>query len=242
VGQEGEQVHQRKPGHIAIIMDGNGRWAKARGLPRLAGHQKGAQVLRHVVEACLERSIGFLTVYAFSSENWQRPVGEVKGLFSLMEAYLDREEHLLLKKDICVRVIGERERLPPSLQKRIHRIEELTAAKGGLVLQVALSYGSRREIVGAARCLVKEILEGQLRLEDVTEATFAARLETAGIPDPDLLIRTSGEQRISNYLLWQLAYSELVFCPKNWPDFTVADLEDALTQYAQRDRRYGMAS
>jgi undecaprenyl diphosphate synthase len=224
-----------------MIMDGNGRWAKARSLPRLAGHQRGAKVLHEIVEACLTHGVKVLTVYAFSSENWGRADTEVKGLFKLMEAYLDREERLLLEQDICLRVIGERDRLPRPLQERIDRIERLTATKQGLVLQVALSYGSRSEIARAARSVARDVLAGKMNVEDITEKAFAAHLDTAGLPDPDLLIRTGGEERLSNYLLWQLAYTELIFLEKYWPDFTTQDFAHALDQYASRERRYGLA-
>lgn len=223
-------------------MDGNGRWAKTRNLPRLVGHQRGAQVLKEIVEACARMGVRYLTVYAFSSENWNRPGPEVRGLLGLLEYYLEREEKLFLQKNIRLRVIGERERLPLSLRERIERVEAVSALKTQLLFQVAFGYGSRAEMTRAARLIAEDVKAGRLTSEEITEACFSNYLYTTGVPDPDLLIRTSGEQRISNYLLWQLAYTELVFNPKYWPDFTIEDLTQAFQLYGKRERRFGLAS
>jgi undecaprenyl diphosphate synthase len=223
-------------------MDGNGRWAKERGLPRIAGHQRGAQVLKEVIGFCLKRDVRYLTVYAFSSENWNRPLAEIKGLLGLLEHYLDTEEASFLKNDVRLKVIGERHRLPQSLQEGIARVEEKSGSNQKLCLQIAFSYGSRGEILQASRQIAQEVSEGRLKPEDVTQRLFERYLYTQGVPDPDLLIRTSGEQRISNFLLWQMAYTEFVFTSKYWPDFKEEDLEDAFAVYAKRERRFGLAS
>ncbi|UEM23898.1 isoprenyl transferase [Skermanella mucosa] len=227
------------PQHVAIIMDGNGRWAKARGLPRTAGHRKGIEAVRRTVEAARELGIPYLTMFGFSSENWRRPEGEVFDLMQLLRFYLRSEIAELHKNGVRLRVIGDRSRLSGDIVTMIENAEELTRGNRELNLTIALSYGARQEIANAARQMVREALAGRLDPEDVTEESFSGRLLTRDIPDPDLLLRTSGEQRISNFLLWQLAYTELVFVDTLWPDFTKRDLEDAIREFNQRDRRYG---
>jgi len=220
-------------------MDGNGRWAKARGLPRTAGHRKGVESVRRTVEAARELGISYLTMFGFSSENWRRPEGEVFDLMQLLRFYLRSEIAELHKNGIRLRVIGDRSRLSADIVTMIENAEELTRANANLNLIIALSYGSRQEITSAARQMVEDALAGRLQPEDVTEESFSGRLLTSDIPDPDLLVRTSGEQRISNFLLWQSAYTELVFVDTLWPDFTKRDLEDAIREFNQRDRRFG---
>ncbi|EWY42141.1 UDP pyrophosphate synthase [Skermanella stibiiresistens SB22] len=227
------------PRHVAIIMDGNGRWAKARGLPRTAGHRKGIEAVRRTVEAARELGIPYLTMFGFSSENWRRPEGEIFDLMQLLRFYLRSEIAELHKNGVRLRVIGDRSRLSADIVTMIEKAEELTSGNQALNLVIALSYGARQEIVGAARRIARDVLEGRLSPEDITEESFAANLLTRDIPDPDLLVRTSGEQRISNFLLWQSAYTELVFVDTLWPDFTKRDLEDAIREFNQRDRRYG---
>jgi len=227
------------PKHVAIIMDGNGRWAKARGLPRTAGHRKGVEAVRRTVEAARELGIPYLTMFGFSSENWRRPEGEIFDLMQLLRFYLRSEIAELHKNGVRLRVIGDRSKLSGDIVTMIEKAEELTRGNTELNLIIALSYGARQEIVSAARRMVEDALAGRLSPEDVTEESFSARLLTRDIPDPDLLVRTSGEQRISNFLLWQLAYTELVFVDTLWPDFTKRDLEDAIREFNQRDRRFG---
>jgi undecaprenyl diphosphate synthase len=227
------------PKHVAIIMDGNGRWAKARGMPRTAGHRKGVEAVRRTVEAARELGIPYLTMFGFSSENWRRPEGEVFDLMQLLRFYLRSEIAELHKNGVRLRVIGDRSKLSGDIVTMIGKAEELTRGNTNLNLIIALSYGSRQEITDATRQMVLDALEGRLRPEDITEESFSARLLTRDIPDPDLLVRTSGEQRISNFLLWQSAYTELVFVDTLWPDFTKRDLEDAIREFNQRDRRYG---
>ena len=229
----------RPPAHVAIIMDGNGRWAKAHGLPRIAGHRRGAEAVRRTVTAAGEFGIAYLTLFGFSSENWKRPIGEVDDLMGLLRHYLRGEIAELHSKGVRLRVIGERARLPPDIVTLIGNAEGLTAENVGLRLTVALSYGGRAEIVRAARAIARDVAAGRLAADAVDEAEFARHLLTTDIPDPDLVIRTSGEQRISNFLLWQTAYSELVFTQTLWPDFGKADLEKALRDYHGRERRYG---
>ena len=233
---------QRLPAHIAIIMDGNGRWAKARGLPRVAGHQRGAEAARAAVRACAEYGVKYLTLYAFSSENWKRPAAEVDDLMGLLRFYLKREIGDLATQGVRLRFIGVRERLAADIVAEIEAAEKVTANNEGLTLVVALNYGSHEEIVRAARALALEARDGKIAPEDIDEKLFAQRLQTDGIPDPDLLIRTSGEQRLSNFLLWQAAYAELVFVDTNWPDFGRDSLEAAIREFNRRDRRYGASS
>lgn len=232
----------RGPVHVAIIMDGNGRWAKARGLPRTAGHKRGADAVRRVVESALELGVSYLTLFGFSAENWQRPVTEVRDLMGLLRYYLEREVAELAREGVRFRVIGERSRLPVETVNLIEAAERTTASNTRLTLVIALSYGSRQEIVAAAQALATECVAGRLTPADIDQSSFAARLFTNDIPDPDLLIRTSGEQRISNFLLWQMAYTELVFTDTLWPDFGRAELASAIATYRSRDRRYGVVT
>jgi undecaprenyl diphosphate synthase len=227
------------PAHVAVIMDGNGRWAKARGLPRIAGHRRGGDAVRRTVQAAGELGIAYLTLFGFSSENWKRPVGEVDDLMGLLRHYIRAEIAELQAKNVRVRVIGERTRLPPDIVTLIDNAESLTAGNTGLGLTIALSYGGRAEIAAAARAIAAAVQQGKLAPEAVDEAMVARHLLTADMPDPDLVIRTSGEQRISNFLLWQTAYAEFVFTSTLWPDFGRADLEKALRDYHRRERRYG---
>jgi undecaprenyl diphosphate synthase len=227
------------PAHVAVIMDGNGRWAKARGLPRIAGHRRGAEAVRRTVAAAAEFGIAYLTLFGFSSENWKRPAEEVDDLMGLLRHYLRGEIAELHSKGVRVRVIGERKRLAPDIVTLIDNAEKLTAGNTGLCLVIALSYGGRGEIARAARSVAEAVREGRLAPEAIDEAVFARHRLTHGLPDPDLVIRTSGEQRLSNFLLWQTAYAELVFTSTLWPDFGKADFEEALREYHGRERRYG---
>jgi len=232
---------QRPPTHVAIIMDGNGRWAKSRGLPRIAGHKRGAEAVRRTVKAAAELGIGYLTLYGFSSENWKRPPTEVDDLMGLLRLYLASEIDELDRNGVRLRVIGQRDRLHPEIVQLICGAEGRTSGNAKLNLTVALSYGGRAEIAEAARCLALAVKAGTLDPKAIDEAAFERHLLTAGIPDPDLLIRTSGEKRVSNFLLWQCAYAELVFLDRLWPDFAREDLEFAIREYHGRDRRYGAA-
>jgi undecaprenyl diphosphate synthase len=228
------------PRHVAIIMDGNGRWARARGLGRVAGHREGMHSVREVVEACREWGIGYLTLYAFSEENWGRPRPEISALMTLLRSYLRSEVELMRRQGIRLRAIGNLSRLPRLARRLLDEAMAVTAAGHGMVLTLALSYGGRDEIVRAARQVAEECLAGRLRPEDVTPAELARHLDTAGMPDPDLLIRTSGERRISDFLLWQMAYSELYITEVLWPDFRKPQLAEALTDYGRRERRFGL--
>ncbi len=225
----------RIPRHVAIIMDGNGRWAKQRMMPRFMGHRKGAQRVREVVRACAEVGVEVLTLFAFSTENWQRPQEEVSALMQLFLEALEKETETLHENRIRLRVIGDRQDFDPLIQAAIERAEQLTAGNDGMVLNVAANYGGRWDIVQAVRRLMAE----DVSPEAVTERTLDAHLSTAGLPEPDLLIRTGGERRISNFLIWQLAYTELYFSPVLWPDFDREAFEAALDDYAQRQRRFG---
>jgi undecaprenyl diphosphate synthase len=227
------------PRHIAIIMDGNGRWAQARGLPRIAGHRQGAEAVRRTVRAAGELGIPYLTLFGFSSENWKRPLTEVDDLMGLLRHYLRGEIAELHRNGVRLRVIGDRERLAPDIVTLIANAEELTRENSGVNLTIALSYGGRAEIVAAVRVLAAKAAAGELPADEIDEVVISRHLFTANIPDPDLLIRTSGEQRISNFLLWQCAYSELVFTKTLWPDFGQADLEQAIADFGCRERRYG---
>jgi undecaprenyl diphosphate synthase len=229
----------RAPNHVAIIMDGNGRWASARGLPRAAGHRQGAEAVRRTVTGAIELGVSYLTLYGFSSENWKRPVTEVEDLMGLLRRYLQGEIAELHKKGIRLRVIGERARLPRDIVRLIDEAEAQTAGLDQLVLVMAISYGGRQDILSAARKLAEQAAAGQLDPAQIDEEHLSGALSTHGIPDPDLVIRTSGEKRISNFLLWQSAYSELVFVDKLWPDFGKDDLAASILEYQQRDRRYG---
>jgi undecaprenyl diphosphate synthase len=227
------------PRHIAIIMDGNGRWAQARSLPRIAGHRRGADAVRRTVTAAGELGIPYLTLFGFSSENWKRPHDEVDDLMGLLRHYLRGEIAELHRNGVRLRVIGDLGRLAPDIVTLIANAEELTRGNGGVNLTIALSYGGRAEIVAAVRAIAGKAVEGGLAPEVIDETLISRHLFTADIPDPDLLIRTSGEQRISNFLLWQCAYSELVFTKALWPDFGRADLEQAIADFCCRERRYG---
>ncbi|HXO15053.1 MAG TPA: polyprenyl diphosphate synthase [Steroidobacteraceae bacterium] len=227
------------PRHIAITMDGNGRWAAARGLTRSAGHRAGLTPVRMCIEECARRGVEALTLFAFSSENWGRPAEEVGSLMGLFLEALDREIAELHAKGVRVRFVGERRNLSVRLQARIAAAEERTAGNGALRLQVAVSYGGRWDIIQATQTLARECSSGALRPEDINEGRFAAQLALAGLPEADLLIRTGGEYRVSNFLLWDLAYAELYFSARLWPDFALADLEEALTFFASRERRFG---
>ncbi len=229
------------PRHVAIIMDGNGRWASARGLPRAAGHRQGAEAVRRTVAGAIELGIPYLTLYGFSSENWKRPATEVEDLMGLLRRYLQGEIAELHKKGIRLRVIGERGRLPKDIVRLIDDAEARTAGMDQLDLTMAISYGGRQDIVSAARRLAEEVAAGRLDPAEIDDRRLSEALSTHGIPDPDLVIRTSGEQRISNFLLWQSAYSELIFVERLWPDFGKDDLADAIREFQQRDRRYGAA-
>lgn len=228
------------PRHIGIIMDGNGRWASARGLPRAMGHKAGAEAVRRTIEATARAGVPWLTLFAFSSENWQRPADEVQDLTGLMRLYLRSEVGTLAKEGVRLRVIGERERFGEETVRAIAAAEAATAHGTRLNLNVALSYGGRAEIVAAARDIARRVAAGSLDPEKLTEADFAGRLFTAGMPDPDLIIRTSGEQRLSNFLLWQSAYAELVFQDALWPDYGAPQLAEALAEFSRRERRYGL--
>jgi undecaprenyl diphosphate synthase len=227
------------PRHIAIIMDGNGRWAQSRGLPRIAGHRRGAEALRRTLVAASELGIPYLTLFGFSSENWKRPLSEVDDLMGLLRHYLRGEIAELHKNRVRLRVIGEIGRLADDLVTLIENAETLTRDNRGINLTIALSYGGRAEIVAAMRAIAAEAAAGRLAAEAVDETLIAGHLFTSELPDPDLLIRTSGEQRISNFLLWQCAYAELVFTKTLWPDFGRRDLEEAIADYCGRERRYG---
>jgi undecaprenyl diphosphate synthase len=227
------------PAHIAIIMDGNGRWAKARGLTRSFGHKRGAEAVRVAVNAAADMGVSYLTLFGFSSENWKRPEGEVRDLLGLLRLYLRNEVRELHKNGVRLRVVGDRSRLGADIVTLITEAEAKTAGNTRLTLVLALSYGGRQEIVQAARQMAAEVAEGKIGLDAIDEAGFAARLFTKDIPDPDLVIRTSGERRISNFLLWQCAYAELLFLDVLWPDFCKVDLEQAIRDYHGRERRYG---
>jgi undecaprenyl diphosphate synthase len=230
------------PQHVAIIMDGNGRWARSRGLPRVAGHRASVKVVRKVVEECAHRSVRFLTLFAFSSENWLRPPEEVGLLMSLFLDALVREVQDLHRNQVRLRFIGDRDSLGTELLSRMRDAEGLTGANGGLCLLVAVAYGGRWDIAQACRALAADAVAGKLDPAAIDEELFASRLALAGIPDPDLLIRTGGDQRISNFLLWNLAYTELCFPEVLWPEFTAVHLADAFDVFAQRERRFGKTS
>jgi undecaprenyl diphosphate synthase len=227
------------PHHVAIIMDGNGRWAAQRGLPRGEGHRRGVEAVRNTVRVATELGIGILTIFSFSSENWSRPRSEILDLMALLRRFIRNDLADLHRNNVRVRVIGERESLDPDIARLLEEAESLTRANTGLVLVVAFNYGARQEIARAVRRLAEDVEAGRLRPEAITEDLLASRLDTSDLPDPDLVIRTSGEQRLSNFLLWQAAYSELVFVPVFWPDFDRATLEGAIAEYRTRERRFG---
>ncbi len=227
------------PAHIAVIMDGNGRWAQARGLPRPAGHQAGMNSVREIVEGGVQAGVSVLTLFAFSQENWNRPAGEIAALMMLLEAYVASETTELRERGVSVRILGDLDRLAPAARDAATRCVEATAGGTALDLNLCISYGSRAEITRAARRLGEQVAAGTLAPEAITEERLAAELFTAPWPDPDLLIRTSGEQRLSNFLLWQLAYAEIHVTPVLWPDFTRANLFEAILDFQRRDRRFG---
>lgn len=233
------RLHGAVPRHIAIIMDGNGRWARERHLPRPLGHRAGMKAVREVVEGAIEAGVGVLTLFAFSEENWKRPATEISALMELLEEYIARETGELLAQGVRVCVLGDRSRLTPGGRSAVERVEAETRHGTRLALNLCISYSSRAEIAQAARLAAAEVLRGVRRLDDLDETAIAAHLYTAPWGDPDLLIRTSGEQRISNFLLWQLAYTELLLTPVLWPDFTRATLFEAILEYQRRERRFG---
>ena len=233
-----EKLPKRVPRHVAMIMDGNGRWALARGLPRLAGHRAGTENLRQLIEACGEFGIQYLTIYAFSTENWGRPVEEVRGLMRILEDVIDRELPELHGQGVQLRHIGDLDRLKPGLREKVLDAIELTKDNNRLVLNVAFNYGGRDEIIYA----IQNMIKNDVRPEDVTEDLISQYLFTAGVPDPDLIIRTSGELRGSNFLIWQGAYAEWYFTPTFWPNFDRAELRKALEEFGQRERRFGRSS
>jgi len=230
------------PRHIAIIMDGNGRWAKQHAMGRIRGHKKGAQAVRTVVTACREIGIPYLTLFAFSSENWGRPNEEINALMSLLEDYLDKEASILQKQEIMLTTIGNIERLYPPVKEKLLEVKKLTEHNRKMVLNLALSYGSRDEIIFAIKKMISDNRSGKLDIDDIDDDTVGRYLFTSNIPDPDLLIRTSDEYRISNFLLWQLAYTELYFTDVLWPDFKKDDLLKAIAVYQRRERRFGLTS
>ena len=229
--------NSRIPAHVAIIMDGNGRWAKAKGMPRTAGHVEGVATVKKITEEATRLGIKYLTLYTFSTENWNRPVEEIEALMNLILTNL--EEEIFMKSNVRFRMIGEMERLPKSVQVRLNECIERTSTNTGMTMVIALSYSSRWEIARAAKLLANEVKDGKFRVEDITEESISTHLTTDFMPDPDLLIRTGGELRISNYLLWQCAYSEFYFTDQYWPDFNEESLREAIADYQQRQRRFG---
>lgn len=235
------QTREEAPGprHVAVIMDGNGRWARQRGLPRLKGHEAGADSVRAIVEACRDHHVSYLTLYAFSVENWVRPVGEIRGLMQLLRRFLANEESLLHEHKIRLRVMGRMQDLSRTLQRSLKRVMKATEHYDEGHLIIALSYGGRTEIVHAARQIACAVKDGSLMVDAIDEETFAANLYLPDVPDPDLMIRTSGEMRLSNFMLWQLSYAELYVTPVLWPDFRHEQFAEAIAAYQVRDRRYG---
>jgi undecaprenyl diphosphate synthase len=229
----------RIPAHVGVIMDGNGRWAQARGKPRTDGHVAGVKALRGLVESCINYGVGHLTVFSFSSENWTRPRDEISFIFGLLRRFVASDLEKLHRNNVRVRIIGSRDGLDDSLRRLIAEVEATTAMNTGLKLQVAFNYGGKAEITEAVRRIASLVASGRLKAEDITEDTIGRALYTAGLPDPDIIIRTSGEQRFSNFLLWQSAYSELAFVDENWPDFNEQTFLRVLEEYSGRDRRYG---
>lgn len=227
------------PRHVAVIMDGNGRWAKERSLPRTEGHRRGAEAVQRTVEACLEAGVEFLTLYAFSSENWKRPKSEVEALMTLLEMFLRTKLDEMAKHNVRFHAIGQLSKLPPRCQEALHEAIERTAANTGLTLILALSYGGREEIVDGVKSIVREVQAGRLDPAMITPEVFSKHLYTRYWPDPDLLIRTSGEMRLSNFLLWQVSYAELWVTKKLWPDFSKEDLHEAIADFRKRHRRFG---
>lgn len=229
----------KPPKHIAIIMDGNGRWARERGLPRLKGHERGAESVRAITEECVSMGVEYLTLYAFSTENWKRPEEEVAGLWVLLEAFLEQELPTMMKNGVRLRAIGRIHELPASTQAKLAETISATASNPATTLILALNYSSRTELADAAQKLAADAVAGKIRPEEITPDMLGSRLYTAEYPDPDLLIRTSGELRLSNFLLWQLSYAEFVITPKLWPDFGRAELREAVAEFHRRERRFG---
>ena len=229
------------PVHVGIIMDGNGRWAKGRGRPRIDGHRRGMEAVRKVVKGSIAMGVEYLTLYGFSIENWKRPAAEIRSLMGLLRLYLRQEIKDLDQQGVQVLFIGHRTLLPDDIVSLIEEAEEQTKGNTNLNLVVALSYGARQEITAAAQSVARQVEAGELDVSDIDESVFTKHLETAGMPDPDLVIRTSGEQRISNFLLWQVAYAEFIFVDTLWPDFSDDDLREAINEYHRRERRYGAA-
>ncbi|WP_299183072.1 polyprenyl diphosphate synthase [uncultured Neptuniibacter sp.] len=236
------EVINKPPRHIAIIMDGNNRWAKERRLPGLAGHKAGVECVRSTIEGCIEVGVESLTLFAFSSENWKRPPLEVKGLMELFKLALDREAKKLVKNNIRLRVIGDKTAFSGSLQKKIEKVEALTQECTGLQLNIAANYGGRWDIVSAAKKLAERCAAGEIIADDINEITFSDHISLSELPEPDLCIRTGGEQRISNFLIWQFAYTELYFSDAYWPDFDKQQLQLAIDSYCRRQRRFGKTS
>lgn len=235
----GEDPPSSTPRHVAIIMDGNGRWAKSRGLPRKAGHRAGAETVREAVDVCLDLGIEFLTLYAFSSENWNRPEKEIDALMKLLEQFLKSKGKEFAKKNVRLRTIGRTQMLPGSCRDQLDKVMADTKDNTALTVILALSYGSREELTDATKRIAEKVASGDLAPDDISKETVAEHLDTAGFPDPDLLIRTSGELRLSNFLLWQLSYAEFFITDKNWPDFSKSDFLDAVQNYSRRHRRFG---
>jgi len=233
---------EKLPQHIAVIMDGNGRWAKKRNLERIVGHQKGIESAREIVKFCSEAGIKVLTLYAFSIENWKRPKKEVQALMNLLKKYIVKESKELLKNDICLKTIGNIGDMPPSLSRILNEAVEKTKTCKGMIVNLALSYGGRDEIIRAIKKIVQAVKQGSLKEDDITERIFSRYLFTKDLPDPDLLIRTSGEMRLSNFLLWQMAYTEIYVTEILWPDFKREDMVRALIHYQNRERRFGRIS
>lgn len=239
-GKEKKEIdYNSLPCHIGIIMDGNGRWAKKRGLPRSAGHSAGAEALKKIVTECNKIGIKYITVYAFSTENWKRPKEEVAFLMNLLLNYLRDAERTLAGENVVIRAIGSRKELSEEIREQIVKTEKFTENNTGIIMNIALNYGAREEICEAVKKICRETATGELCTEEICEQTISDRLYTGSVPDPDLIIRTSGEERISNFLLWQSAYSELYFTKRLWPDFSRADLYDAIYEFQQRTRRFG---
>ncbi len=230
------------PRHVAIIMDGNGRWAQKRGLPRTAGHREGVAAARRAVDAARDLGLKYLTLYSFSTENWRRPAGEVRDLMALLKQFIIDDLPRLKEQNVGVRIIGDRKNLTPDIKALVSHAEKETKGNNQFVLQIAFNYGGRDEILRTVRELVKDVSAGKLNADDVTEAVFSGRLDTKGVPDPDLVIRTSGEKRISNFLIWQAAYAEYVFVDALWPDFNADYFAKAIEEYSNRERRYGGVS
>ncbi|WP_299484039.1 isoprenyl transferase [uncultured Roseibium sp.] len=234
-----EGTHTRLPHHVAFIMDGNGRWATARGLPRTEGHRQGLEALRAAIRHAGNVGVKIVTIYSFSSENWNRPASEVSFLMGLLKRFVQRDLSELHKANVRIRIIGGRSDLEPGILTLLEEAEDLTRKNTGLDLVVAFNYGSRAEIVRTAQHLAQQVADGELRVEDISEKIFSQNLDTGGLSDPDLIIRTSGEMRLSNFLLWQAAYSEFYFCDVNWPDFDEAAFDEALQCFGNRERRFG---